>query len=108
MKFFFIRFLVNSKRTFLLARTAAYLASDESEEFRKLLEKKRQYEEEFKKDGGERFVDYLNLAEDIALTSEFLYFQQGFFEGAKFILIMGSFCILPDSFINYLDAHKVK
>ncbi len=93
---------------FLLARTAEFVAVDCSEELQQLQKQKQQYEAEFKKRKFKNLPRYRKVIKEMELESEFLYFQQGFFEGFKFIFIMGQFSILPESYLNYLDSLEVK
>jgi len=88
---------------FILARTTAFSAIDESDDYWKLEQQKQQYEEEFKiqfekQEGGDnRFLEYLDIAEETAACSDFLHFEKGFFEGAKFFLVMILFSgVYPD------------
>jgi hypothetical protein len=89
---------------FLLVRTADFVPVESVQQLHDLQERKQQYEAEFKEGQFKNLKKYLKIIDKMDLMSQFLYFQQGFFEGVKLVFVLGEFSIMTESYIKYLDT----
>jgi hypothetical protein len=93
---------------FLLVRTAEFIPVETEKHMRDWKKQKLNFERKFREGKFENLDKYLDVLEKMDGATQFLYFQQGFFEGFKFIVVMGGFSIVPASYLEYLDTIKTK